>query len=74
MKSYDKNKEFSYLEYWDVNNLYGWAMSLVLLLGGFKWVEETSPFSKDFIKSYNDDSDEGIKIEKVEKLKVNLHN
>ena len=74
MKSYDKNKESSYLEYWDVNNLYGWAMSLVLLLGGFKWVEETSHFSKDFIKSYNDDSDEGIKIEKVEKLKVNLHN
>ena len=74
MKSYDKNKEFSYLEYWDVNNLYGWAMSLVLLLGGFKWVEETSHFNKDFIKSYNDDSDEGIKIEKVEKLKVNLHN
>ena len=27
MKDYDKNKELPYLKYWDVNNIYGWAMS-----------------------------------------------
>ena len=42
MKDYDKNKESSYLNYWDVNNLYGWAMLKTLPLGSFKWVEETS--------------------------------
>ena len=27
MKDYDKNKELSYFKYWNVNHLYGWAMS-----------------------------------------------
>ena len=27
IKDYDKDKEASYLKYWDVNNLYGWVMS-----------------------------------------------
>ena len=27
MKDYDKNKELSYIQNWNVNNLYGWAMS-----------------------------------------------
>ena len=26
MKDYDKNKESPYLEYWNVSNVYGWAM------------------------------------------------
>ena len=26
MKDYDKNKDSSYINYWGINNLYGWAM------------------------------------------------
>ena len=27
MKNYEKNKESSYVQYWDVSILYGWTMS-----------------------------------------------
>ena len=27
IKNYDKNKESPFLQYWDVNNLYGWAVN-----------------------------------------------
>ena len=38
--NHDKNKESSYLEYVDANNLYGFAMSQRLPVGDFKWIEE----------------------------------
>ena len=36
MKDYDKNKELSYLKYWNVNNLYGCAKSQKLPVNDFK--------------------------------------
>ena len=39
-----------------MNSLYGWVMSQKLPLGDFKWVEETSEITKDFLKIYNEDS------------------
>ena len=37
MKNYDKNKESSYIQRLDANNLYGWEMSQKLPVDGFKW-------------------------------------
>ena len=51
MKNYDENKESSYIQYLDANNLYGWAMSQKLPVNNFKWVEDTSKINEDFIKS-----------------------
>ena len=70
MKSYDKNKESSYLKYWDVNNLYGWAIFQKLPLGGLTLVEEAFQFNEYFIKIYNDDRDIFLKL-MLNILKIN---
>ena len=53
--------ESSYLEFLDVNNLYGWAMCQRLPVDGFKWIEEDdlSKFNENFIKNYDENSDKG---------------
>ena len=38
MNDYNKNKESSYIQYLDANNLYGMAMSEKLPIKGFKWM------------------------------------
>ena len=46
MEDYDKNKEFSYIKYWNINNLHGQAMLQKLPVNNFKWVEDISEFDK----------------------------
>ena len=36
MKKYDKNKELLFIQYLDVNNLYGWAMSQKPVVNNFE--------------------------------------
>ena len=50
MKNHDKNKKSSYLQYWDVNNLYDQVMSQKLPVNNFGWIKDTSQFNDDFIK------------------------
>ena len=53
--------------------MYGWAISQKLPQGGFKWVEETSQFNEDFIKSYNENSDVGYVLEGDVQYPEELH-
>ena len=59
MQDYDNNKESSYLKYWNVINLYGWAMSQKLPVHKFEWIEDRSQFNEDLIKYYSEESDKG---------------
>ena len=71
IKDYDENKESSYLKYWNI------AMLQKLPINKFEWIEETSQFNEDFIKNYNEESDEGyfleVDVQYPEKL-YDLHN
>ena len=51
MRDYDKNKNSSYLQYWEVNNSYVREMLQKLPVNNFEWIEDTSEFIEDFIKS-----------------------
>ena len=42
IKNYDKNKESSYIQNLDANNLYGWVMSQALPVNDFEWVKDIS--------------------------------
>ena len=72
MKDYE-NKESSYIKYWDANNLYCWAMLQKLAVKNFEWIEDTPQFNKDFIKSFNQESDEGHFLEVELQYHERLH-
>ena len=52
-------------------------MSQKLPLNNFEWIKDTSQFKEDFIKNYNEESDEGyfleVDVQYLEKLHK-LHN
>ena len=71
MEDYDKNKQWSYIQYWNVNNLYWWAISENFPGNNVEWIEDISQFNDDFI-NYNEESDEGyfleVDVQYLEKL------
>ena len=72
MKNYDENKECSYIQYFDANNLYGWAMSQKVPANGFKWVENNE-INEEFIKNCNENNNKGYILEVDVKYPKKLH-
>ena len=73
MKDYNKNKESSHFKYWDVNNVYGWAMRQKLPVNDSKLVKNISELEKSFVKSYTEESDEGYLLEVGVQYTEKLH-
>ena len=44
IKKYDPTKPSKFIEYFDMNNLYGWTTSGYLPYGGFKWLKNVDNF------------------------------
>jgi len=70
MPSYDPSKPSSYLMYYDVNNLYGWAMCQPLPYADFRWVENIASFD---VMSVASDSAFGYVLEVDLAYPKNLH-
>ena len=68
MENYHENKESSYIQYLDVNNLYGWAMSQKLP------VNENNEINEEFLKNYDENNNEGYILEVDVKYPKKLHN
>ena len=59
MNYYDKSKDSSDIQYGDVSNLSGWSMSQKLPANKLQGIKDTSQFNENFIKRYNEESNEG---------------
>ena len=73
MKHYDKNKDSSCLQYWDLNNLYGLAILHQPPVNKFEWIRDTFQFNENFIKNYNEESSDGYFLEVSIQYLENLH-
>jgi len=57
---YDQTKDHSWIMFLDANNLYGYALSERLPIGGYKWLFQ-SEIDKFDLMAQEDDQDEGYK-------------
>lgn len=70
MHNYDGSKRSSYLFYYDINNLYGWAMCQCLPYKNIKWVEN---FDNLDVSDISDDSEVGYILEVDLEYPEHLH-
>ncbi|CAH0551589.1 unnamed protein product [Brassicogethes aeneus] len=68
--TYDPSKLSKYLMYFDVNNLYGWAMCQYLPHDGFQWLENLDNFD---VFGVSDESPVGYILEVDLEYPQNLH-
>ena len=75
MKNYNKDEESSYVQYLNANNLYGWAMSKILPVNGFRWFDsyEINEINEELKKNYNENNDKGYILEVDVKYPKRLH-
>ena len=62
MHDYDKSKEYSYIQYFEFNKQYGWALSEPLLYGELANVEDMLMFIADFTKNHDKNNDLGYTL------------
>ena len=60
-ENFRSEDDIRYLMYYDVNNLYGWAMMHSLPYGNFEWVDEKDLYTTGY--NVNDDSPVGYILE-----------
>ena len=71
---YDESIESSYLQYLDVNNLYGFAMTQPLPTGGFKWMNDIDSYKNpDIIDILSKRKDKGYILEVDVEYPKELH-
>ena len=56
MGDFDAGQDSNYIMFFDVNNLYGYAMQKPLPYGAFKWLEDVERFD---VQMTNENSDKG---------------
>jgi hypothetical protein len=71
-KDYDSSQRHSYIYYLDANNLFGWAMSQHLPVGGFRFLSEEEISKIDFA-NVPDDSETGFAVESDLEYPSELH-
>ena len=71
-EDYDSAQPHSYILYLDANNLYGWAMSQRLPVGGFRFLSDDE-ISKIEFANVSDDSDIGYIVECDLEYPAELH-